>query len=60
MIAREIIIATKEPKVFDWLHGYLNDCISNRYGIISASDERKFTEYVKKPETVNGYSVYRD
>ncbi len=55
MITREIIIATKEPKVFDWLHGYLNDCISHRYGIISASNEHNFNEYIKKPETVMAF-----
>jgi DNA-binding NarL/FixJ family response regulator len=57
MITREIIIATKEPKVFDWLHGYLNDCISHRYGIISASNEHNFNEYVKKPEIVMVFSA---
>jgi DNA-binding NarL/FixJ family response regulator len=51
MKTKEIIIATKEPKVFDWLHDYLNDCKSNRYGIVSAPNERIFNDCCKRPET---------
>jgi DNA-binding NarL/FixJ family response regulator len=55
MNRKEIIIATEEPKIFDWLHEYLSDFIGSRYGLVSASNKRNFQELIVKAETVTAF-----
>jgi DNA-binding NarL/FixJ family response regulator len=49
MNRREIIIATNEHKVFDWIQGYLTALIGNSYVLIFAKNKSEFKESIRNP-----------